>query len=100
MKTPLCISRATCAFFGIAMITATAEAQNYPSKPIRVLAGQVPGGGTDLYARLFAQQDVRERLQRSGSEAGALNLREFVAFIRAESAQWGKMIRDVGIKAD
>ena len=33
-----------------------AFAQAYPSKPVRFLAGQPPGGATDLFARMVAQK--------------------------------------------
>ena len=33
-----------------------AFAQSYPTKPVRFLAGQPPGGATDLFARMVAQK--------------------------------------------
>src|SRR5918912_3470424 len=33
-----------------------ALAQSYPSKPIRILSGQPPGGATDFFARMVAQK--------------------------------------------
>jgi tripartite-type tricarboxylate transporter receptor subunit TctC len=46
----------TLAALAAALFTATAWAQAWPTKPIRVLVGFSPGGGTDILARLIGQK--------------------------------------------
>ncbi len=49
----------------VAASTAThIHAQSYPAKPIRIVAGFVPGGGSDFIARMVAQK-ITEPLGRS-----------------------------------
>jgi tripartite-type tricarboxylate transporter receptor subunit TctC len=39
----------------LALVSGAAPAQDYPSRPIRIIAGFPPGGGVDLVARLVGQ---------------------------------------------
>lgn len=41
---------------GAILLTLPAFAQQYPDRPVRVLVGQSPGGGTDSVARVITQQ--------------------------------------------
>lgn len=45
-----------CAIFAVSVITATAHAQGYPSRPVRMVVPFPPGGGTDVMGRLIAQK--------------------------------------------
>jgi tripartite-type tricarboxylate transporter receptor subunit TctC len=75
MKRSDSYKRLVAAVFTIVTMAATASAQNYPNKPVRILVGFVPGGSTDLAARfmaqklgeLFAQQVIVENRPGAGT---------------------------------
>ena len=51
-------------------------------------------------AKALASPAVRERLVALGATPVASTPDEFSAFIKVESTRWGKLIKDVGIKAE
>lgn len=53
---PMVIAMAAIAFSAGAMIASAQSAADYPSKPVRVIIGQSPGGGNDIQTRLFSQK--------------------------------------------
>jgi tripartite-type tricarboxylate transporter receptor subunit TctC len=79
------MSSITRLFFSVAVTAVAAStgkaamAQNYPDKPITLVVGQSPGGGTDILARLFAEklgsrlgkQVVVKNLPGAGGNIGA-----------------------------
>ena len=66
MKSPRhLISRLTaCAAVAMALAAAFAQAQPYPSKPVRMIIGYAPGGSADITGRIMAQA-LSERLGQS-----------------------------------
>jgi tripartite-type tricarboxylate transporter receptor subunit TctC len=49
--------------------------------------------------RALNAPDVREQVAASGAEVAAGTPEDFAAVIRSETAKWGKIIKDAGIKA-
>lgn len=51
-------------------------------------------------AKILSTSDAREWLAAQGAESGGDSAEEFAAFIKAEHARWGPIIREAGIKPD
>jgi len=50
--------------------------------------------------KAYNAPDVKSQVLNTGSEVAADTPEEFAAFVRSESAKWGKVIRDANIKAE
>lgn len=51
-----CVALAGLGAVGSAFTASAQSAADYPSKPVRVIIGQAPGGGNDIQTRLFSQK--------------------------------------------
>ena len=66
-------------------------------------AGMPPAVTAKLNAgilEVMRSPDVRQRMLAEGARFTATTPGEFAAFVAAETAEWGKLIREVGIRAD
>lgn len=50
--------------------------------------------------RISTSEEGRRFFAQAGAEAGELSLAAFAAFVQAENARFGRLIRDVGIRAE
>ena len=62
-------------------------------------AGTSPDILTRLYrdvARVLAAPEAREQIAATGVEVSLMGAEDFAAFVRAEHAKWGKVVRETG----
>jgi tripartite-type tricarboxylate transporter receptor subunit TctC len=50
--------------------------------------------------KTLAEAEVRDRLAQQGLEIQAMTSEQFAELVRADVAKWGKIIRDLGVRAD
>jgi tripartite-type tricarboxylate transporter receptor subunit TctC len=70
---------------------------------IFVPAGTPPSVVQILHRELvkaYNAPDVKGQVENTGSSIAGDTPEEFGAFVRAETAKWGKVIREAGIKPD
>jgi tripartite-type tricarboxylate transporter receptor subunit TctC len=82
-------------------------AQEFPSRPVRLLVPSAPGGSSDINARELAneltkqvgqQVVVENRPDASGGLGQGGTPEDFAEHVRKETARLGKLIKAVGIK--
>ena len=50
--------------------------------------------------KVLAMPEIAEKITSQGNQVGGGTPEEFGAWIRAETAKWGKVVRDAGVRAD
>jgi len=99
-----CLS--TGAVITAALVSGAAHAQDYPTRPMRIIAPFGAGGGGDvslrmlsgLLAKNFGQADVREAFVKAGFEPRTLSPEATDAFVRAERDKWAQRVKAAGIE--
>lgn len=97
-KTLLAAALAVASAFGIAALPQSVSAQTdaWPSKPIRLINGFLPGGSSDIVARLMAQH-LTERLGQpvvveTRAGAGGSIATDFVSKQPGDGYTWGLLV--------
>lgn len=98
--------------FAFATLAAFANAQAWPSKPIKWVVPFAPGGTTDVLARVIGeklaialgQPVIIENKPGAGGGLGAEPVgntsEEFTALVKAEVVKWADVVKKSGAKVD
>ena len=107
--------RASVAIGLLGLASQEAAAQDFPSKPIKVVVGYAVGGGTDAIGRMLADRlgrvfkqpvlalrdpEVLVRFRAAGAEPMSSTPAEAAKYMREEQVKWLKVMKEVGIKPE
>ena len=96
----------------LALITGPVAAQDWPTKPVKLIVPFPPGGSVDPLPRLVGvklteslkQQFIVENKPGASGSIGAAQVAKSAAdgytFLFAEMARWGKVVKDNNIRPD
>ena len=84
----------------LAVICTTGLAQQYPTKPIRVVVPFTGGSQSDMLACILQLPDVKERIVNQGATPRPSMPEEFDRLVRAEIVTRGKVLKAAGARAE
>jgi tripartite-type tricarboxylate transporter receptor subunit TctC len=91
-------------FSGLALAIAHANAQSYPTKPVRVIVPFPPGSGVDIVTRLVTPKLAdglgQQFIADNRADPAGTTAEQFGAHLRAEIAKWGKAVKASGARVD
>ena len=67
-----------------------------PAGPPREIVAKL----SEAIIKVLNQPDIREAFVSGGAEVGGNSPDQFAAFIRAEHARWGALIREAGLRLE
>ena len=76
-------------------LTLPAWAQDYPSRPIKIVVSASPGGMTDVLPRVFA-----EKLNPIGLTPAGTTPERYMELMKADLVKYARIAKDAGIKAE